>query len=95
MIRRRSFLAGFGALLAAPAVIRTPGLLMPVKPVVRPVLTMTLYDYSERILGPAMEALEAEHAKMFEDAVLYGGYASRIDQNGILRHVPYMMAMVM
>jgi hypothetical protein len=31
MIQRRGFLAGLGALLAAPAVIRTPGLLMPVK----------------------------------------------------------------
>lgn len=30
---RRSILAGIGALLAAPAIIRTPGLLMPVKSV--------------------------------------------------------------
>jgi len=33
MIPRRGLLAGLGALLAAPAIIRTPGLLMPVKPV--------------------------------------------------------------
>lgn len=32
MIPRRGFLAGLGALLAAPAIIRTPGLLMPVRP---------------------------------------------------------------
>ena len=32
MIQRRGFLAGIGALLAAPAIIRTPGILMPVKP---------------------------------------------------------------
>lgn len=32
MIPRRGLLAGLGALLAAPAIIRTPGLLMPVKP---------------------------------------------------------------
>jgi len=32
MIQRRSLLAGLGALLAAPAIIRAPGLLMPVKP---------------------------------------------------------------
>jgi hypothetical protein len=30
MIPRRGLLAGLGALLAAPAIIRTPGLLMPV-----------------------------------------------------------------
>lgn len=37
MIARRGLLAGLGAsLLAAPAIIRTPGLLMPVKPVVVP-----------------------------------------------------------
>lgn len=33
MIPRRGLLAGLGALLAAPAIIRTPGLLMPVRPV--------------------------------------------------------------
>lgn len=38
MIQRRGFLAGLGALLAAPAIIRTPGLLMPVRPVVTLVL---------------------------------------------------------
>lgn len=31
MIQRRGFLAGVAAFLAAPAIIRTPGLLMPVK----------------------------------------------------------------
>lgn len=31
MIQRRGFLAGVGAFFAAPAIIRTPGLLMPVK----------------------------------------------------------------
>jgi len=30
-MNRRGFIAGLGALLAAPAIIRTPGLLMPVK----------------------------------------------------------------
>lgn len=38
MIPRRGLLAGLGALLAAPAIIRTPGLLMPVRPVLAPVL---------------------------------------------------------
>lgn len=31
MLARRGLFAGLGALLAAPAIIRTPGLLMPVK----------------------------------------------------------------
>jgi hypothetical protein len=33
---RRSFLTGLGALIASPAVIRTPGLLMPVRALVKP-----------------------------------------------------------
>src|SRR5690348_6123223 len=35
-MNRRSFLTGLGALIAAPAVIRTPGLLMPVRALVKP-----------------------------------------------------------
>lgn len=31
MLQRRSLLAGLGLVLAAPAIIRTPGLLMPVR----------------------------------------------------------------
>ena len=38
MIPRRGLLAGLGALLAAPAIIRTPGLLMPVRPLREPIL---------------------------------------------------------
>jgi hypothetical protein len=36
MTSRRAFLLGLGAALAAPAIIRTPGLLMPVRKVVAP-----------------------------------------------------------
>lgn len=36
MIQRRGFIAGLAAALAAPAIIRTPGLLMPVKRVLAP-----------------------------------------------------------
>lgn len=42
MIPRRGLLAGLGALLAAPAIIRTPGLLMPVKP---PPIVLTGVDW--------------------------------------------------
>lgn len=34
MIARRGFLSGITAFLAAPAIIRTPGLLMPVRPAI-------------------------------------------------------------
>ena len=33
MLERREFFAGLSSALAAPVIIRTPGLLMPVKPV--------------------------------------------------------------
>lgn len=36
MTSRRNFLLGLGAALAAPAIIRTPGLLMPVRKVIKP-----------------------------------------------------------
>lgn len=34
-MRRRGFLSGLGAMLAAPAIIRTPGLIMPVRPMIK------------------------------------------------------------
>lgn len=36
MTSRRSFLLGLGAALAAPAIIKTPGLLMPVRSIILP-----------------------------------------------------------
>jgi hypothetical protein len=39
MIARRRFLDGLLAVLAAPAIIRTPGLLMPVTKIMQPRLT--------------------------------------------------------
>ena len=36
MTTRRAFLSGLGALVAAPAVIRTPGLLMPMRRIMMP-----------------------------------------------------------
>lgn len=48
---RRSFILGAAALIAAPAVIRTQGLLMPVKPVFLdygPIIA----DYLEKISNP-------------------------------------------
>ena len=60
-MERRGFLAGVAAFLAAPAIIRTPGLLMPVKAIEMPVgvvvrapslseiVTITLRNRSERL----------------------------------------------
>ena len=93
MIRRRGFLAGLGVALAAPAIIRTPGLLMPVKPV-RPVMVMTLDDYAQRILNPLVDKWFHEQVKIFEDALIYGVGASRVGADGLLEHVPYDTLMV-
>lgn len=53
MLRRRGFLGGMLAALAAPAIIRTPGLLMPVKPV---------WTYKEYALGYSIERVAVEDA---------------------------------
>lgn len=44
MLARRSFLFGAAALVAAPAVIRTPGLLMPVKSIIDPTEGLSFAD---------------------------------------------------
>ena len=74
MIQRRGFLAGIGALLAAPAIIRTPGLLMPVRPLIVPTNTtvriaeiinasmrlhMANIAWKENALFPALAATES------------------------------------
>ncbi len=43
MISRRNFLRGLGAALAAPAVIRTPGLLMPIRALVTDPIDVSMY----------------------------------------------------
>ena len=50
MIQRRGLLAGLGALLAAPAIIRTPGLLMPVRPFREPLLAAADFGRDEGTL---------------------------------------------
>ena len=58
MLRRRGFLLG---LLAAPAIIRTPGLLMQVRARFRVLnsaeLALTIEEFSERYLKPAADQL--------------------------------------
>lgn len=63
MIGRRGFLAGIGALLAAPAIVR-PGLLMPIKPFVlmpeyAPILPVEVLPATNALLTPSIIAREA------------------------------------
>jgi hypothetical protein len=57
MIQRRGFLAGIGAFLAAPAIIRTPGLLMPVKPPVVIASSLTMTEIVEITMRNRLEQL--------------------------------------
>lgn len=62
MTNRRAFLLGIGAALAAPAVIRTAGLLMPIQPVLDIWMvnwgpTIELYGNSPMVLSKALEGL--------------------------------------
>lgn len=47
MISRRGFLAGLGAAIAAPAVARIPGLLMPVRLPLAPANALALYEWAD------------------------------------------------
>lgn len=49
ILARRGLLGGALALLAAPAIIRTPGLLMPVRPVLTAHRFLTREEWSERV----------------------------------------------
>ena len=63
-MNRRSLIGGLLATLAAPAIIRTPGLLMPVR-VVRPTM-MTLADWvmvtREMDMNEAMDYWPTQHS---------------------------------
>lgn len=68
MISRRSILTGLLSTLAAPAIIRTPGLLMPVKPAPR---MLTLAEYAMR-MGPSWDKMIEEISKANADLIIYG-----------------------
>ena len=73
---RRTLLGGLIATLAAPAIIRTPGLLMPVR-VVRPVLTMDII---------ARETLK-QYRNALRGAQIYGRAFVHVNSTGIVRIV--------
>jgi hypothetical protein len=60
MLSRRSFAAGLFAALAAPAIIRTPGLLMPVKPVLIPPPAFVREPFTDPIRPPIGSLAERE-----------------------------------
>ena len=66
MIRRRSLIAGLGALLAAPAIIRTPGLLMKVKPLpVAPWLPMYAGESVLHFRGIPVRVMDVERPDVY------------------------------
>lgn len=96
MTNRRAFLLGIGAALAAPAVIRTAGLLMPVKPVVVAPVPMTATEVllrqakMQELLDAHVMVAMREMQAAFSDMVLFGHGALKIGP-GEISHVPYRL----
>lgn len=81
-VSRRSFLTGLAAVIAAPAVIRIPGLLMPVRAIVQP-KHWTLEEY-----GRGYEIIENDDLYLVQrDMMLFGQAWWTTGPDGI-RHVP-------
>ncbi len=72
-IHRRGFIAGLGALFAAPAIIR-PGILMPVKPFLSAAPVVETADGLSAMLTPNIIAHEA--ARLFRETMLRRGGCS-------------------
>lgn len=70
MITRRGLMGMFAAGVGA-AIIRTPGLVMPIRPAINVPPPFTLDDYARRILNP----LAKQHAEMLAQAIFYGDTA--------------------
>ena len=67
MIARRGFIGGLLGVLAAPAIVRTPGLLMPVKRVVMPHGSPLALPFRET------EEIVAANVLTYEDRLFFGG----------------------
>lgn len=83
MIGRRSLLT---SLLFAPAIIRTPGLLMPVKPIVR-------LRTVEQIMSHMISLVVSDMMPVIIDAMTHGapgGVLTRLDDTGnvVVKFIP-------
>lgn len=79
-LSRRSFIAG---LFVAPAVIKIPGLLMPVRPIRQP----TIAQFVELAYGDLLRQWQREIFKAYEDAILYGTGGVELGFNGLARRI--------
>lgn len=81
MISRRGLLGGLFA-ITAPAIIRTPGLLMPVRPI--PCDLQTRFE----ALTAFRKSWYHEWGKLANDLMIYGKGTARIDLSGI-HYMPF------
>jgi hypothetical protein len=86
-VSRRSLLGGLLGLVAAPAVIRLPGLLMPIKPLVDP-RELFLTEFQREVLLSYWEARQWAVGRAIEHLLVTGNAALHVDPHGIVRHVP-------
>lgn len=90
MIHRRGFLTGLGALLAAPAIIRTPGLLMPVRPALVPRYDMIGDDFTPDSTLLSSQRLSATMLNAFRAGAVQIGDSWTVHVDwGRLARIPY------
>jgi len=75
MISRRGLISGLLVTLATPAIIRTPRLLMPI----RPVKMLTLAEFADKMFGDIMDPWQKELLQHYTDAIIYGYSELKID----------------
>lgn len=84
-MNRRGLLVGLAAAVAAPAVIRIPGLLMPVKSMVIPAPTMP--EVLAKMASFMEEAMKAIELDIRMDLMVFGSAFVRADESGIMHSV--------
>ena len=77
MLERRSFLKGIIAAAVAPAIIRTPGLIMPIKPIPQALVQMKpLLTTTEITIETLVNLLKMRHAEAMK--IIAAQYAENI-----------------